>query len=331
MRNDLLERIGRGPILCDGAMKTQLVELAFRRNLIPDRELSFSTGLWNVEQPDVVEAVHRAYLEAGSELILTNTFKASSFHVLKLGTTERLEDAARESVRWIEAATRLARKACGDRAWVLGDIGHIISHMPEELRGDRDALREECRQQAQTMYDAGADAIIVEYMADPQELAMAVEVAKEVSNRPVFATAVFGGEGSGEDRTYRTHRTDRTSEVAGASVDEVVKAAVDGGADVVGAHCGVLLDLADYLALARQIVASPCRPSHVPVIIQPNGSEKGKHLSGHDARPRTQALAEAVPQFLDCGVQVLGGCCGTDPGDIRAMSCAMMRQGRNGG
>jgi len=331
MRYDLLERIGRGPILCDGAMKTQLVERAFHRGLIPEREVSFSTGFWNMEHPDVVEAVHRAYLEAGSELILTNTFKASSFHVLKLGFANTLEDAARESIRWVESATQVARKACGDRAWVLGDIGHIVTHMPADLRGDERALREECVRQARSMYGAGADAIIVEYMADPRELAVAVEAAKEVADKPVIATAVFAGHGSGADRTYRTHRADQTIEVSGASIDEIVKAAVDAGADVVGAHCGVLLDMEDYLAIAKQILTSPHRPAHTPVIVQPNGSEKNKALGGDTGKARPQALAESVTRFLDLGVRILGGCCGTTPTDVRAMSEEMRRhcQSRN--
>ncbi len=78
----LMERIAQAPIMCDGAMKTQLVEQGFKRGLIPDEEMSFSTGYWNIDHPQVVDAVHRDYLDAGSELILTNTFKISSFHVL---------------------------------------------------------------------------------------------------------------------------------------------------------------------------------------------------------------------------------------------------------
>jgi 5-methyltetrahydrofolate--homocysteine methyltransferase len=321
----LLDRIARGPILCDGAMKTQLMAQGVRRGLISTEEASFSTGFWNLEHPDVVEAVHRDYLDAGAELILTNTFKASSFHVFKLGLANTLEDAAQESVRWIDAATRIARTACGDDAWVLGDIGHIVTHMPDPLRRDKKVLREECKRQAQAMRDAGADAIIVEYMADPYEMAVAVEVSKEVAEWPVLATPVFARPETNGNREYRTHRPDRTMEVAGVSIDEMVKAAVDAGADVIGAHCGILLDVSDYLAIAEQILTSPHRPAHTSVIVQPNGSEKNKALGGDTGKARPQALAESVPHFLDLGVRILGGCCGTTPTDVRAMSEAMRR------
>jgi len=323
----LMERIARAPIMCDGATKTQLVEQGFNRGLIPQREYGFSTGLWNVEHPEVVEAVHRDYLAAGAELILTNTFKISSFHVLKWGRARTLSDAADESVKLVHAATKNARRACGDRAWVLGDVAHIVSHMDEGHRRDVKIWREEFKRQARAMRDAGADAIIVEYMADPAELSAAVEAAKQVADWPVMATAVFANRAAGGDPDYRTHRSDRTIEVAGATIDEMIKAAVDAGADVVGAHCGPVLDVSDYLAIARRCLDSPHRPAHVPVIIQPNGQEKDRPLAGAADTSRSRALADAVERFLDLGVRILGGCCGTTPQDVRTMSDAMRRYG----
>ncbi len=92
------------------------------------------------------------------------------------------------------------------------------------------------------------------------------------------------------------------------SLDEMTRVAIESGADVVGAHCGHSLDVSDYLAIAEQILASPHRPAQTPVLIQPNGSETGK------------LIAESVARFLDLGVRILGGCCGTTPTDLRVMS-----------
>ncbi len=315
--NDLMERIARGPILCDGAMKTQLVEQGFNRGLIPDREMSFSTGYWNVDHPAVVEAVHRDYVDAGCQLILTNTFKVSSFHVLMWDRVQTLTEAARVSVKLIEAATKIARGVCRDDAWVLGDIGHCISQMPGSVRPEKVVLREEYKRQAQTMRDAGADAVIVEYMADPLELAAAVEASKQVADWPVMATPVYANHGTDTHRDFRTHRSVHADEVAGVSLDEMTRVAIDAGADVVGAHCGHSLDASDYLAMAEQILASPHRPAQAPVMIQPNGSRKG------------QLIAESVPRFLDLGVRILGGCCGTTPADLCAMSEAMREHGHS--
>lgn len=150
-----------------------------------------------------------------------------------------------------------------------------------------------------------------------------MEAAKEAADWPVIAAAVFGKEDCGNGFTYRTHRTDRTVEVAGVSIDEMMKAAINAGADVIGAHCGVLLDITDYLAIAEQILASQHRPPQIPVIIQPNGSETGRPLGGDTGKVRSRALADAVPEFFDRGIRLLGGCCGTTPADIRAMAAAM--------
>ena len=97
------------------------------------------------------------------------------------------------------------------------------------------------------------------------------------------------------------------------SLDEMTRIAIESGADVVGAHCGHSLDVSDYLAIAQQLFASPHRPARTPVIIQPNGSR----------RDMPHTLAESVPLFLDLGVRILGGCCGTTPTHLRAMSEAM--------
>lgn len=322
-----MQRVDRAPIMCDGAMKTQLVEKGFERGLIPRREYSFNTGTWNVEHPEVVEAVHRDYLDAGAELILTNTFKVSSFHLLKQGRAGTLDEAARECIKLVDAATKIARRAAGDRAWVLGDVAHVISQMTQVHGRDVGMLRDEFRRQARAMHDAGADAIIVEYMADPVELAAAIEAAKQVADWPVMATPVFANWGTGGDPDYRTHRSDRTIEIAGATIDEMIGMAVDCGADVVGAHCGPLPDLSEYLAIAQRIIDSPHRPGSVPVMIQPNGQEKDRPLSGASDVSRPQALADAVPRFLDLGVRILGGCCGTTPDDVRAMADAMRQCG----
>lgn len=262
----LMERIARAPIMCDGAMKTQLVEQGFNRGLIPDKQMSFSTGYWNVEHPEVVEAVHRAYLDAGCELILTNTFKISSFHVLIWDRAKTLSEAARESVKLV---------------------------------------------------DAGADAIIVEYMADPVELAAAVEASKQVADWPVMATPVYANHTTDGNGDYRTHRSAHANEIAGVSLDEMTRVGIESGADIVGAHCGHSLDVSDYLAIAQQILVSPHRPTQTPVMIQPNGSQKGK------------TLAESVPLFLDLGIRILGGCCGTTPKDLRVMCEAMREHGRS--
>ena len=147
-------------------------------------------------------------------------------------------------------------------------------------------------------------------------LAAAVEASKEVADWPVIATPVYASHGTSKNPDYRTHRSAHADEVAGVSLDEMTRVAIESGADVIGAHCGHSLDVPDYLAIAQQLLASPHRPAPTPVMIQPNGSRWGR-----------QTLAESVPLFLDLGVRILGGCCGTTPADLRAMSEAMHDRG----
>jgi 5-methyltetrahydrofolate--homocysteine methyltransferase len=279
-------------LLGDGAMGTQLI--------LRGLPVGVSGETWNLGHGSDVEAIHRAYVQAGCDLVTTNTFGASTASLERHG----LADQARALNL---AGAQLARRAAGDQAYVLGDIGPFGGFL--EPLGDMtgDALYAVFLAQAEALRDGGADGIIIETMADPAEAAVAVRAAKEASDWPVFATYAFGK--AGEDG-FRT--------MMGTTVPEALAAAVAAGADVVGANCGTALDLPDYLRLAEAL-ASAARSGATPVILQPNAGAP-RVIDGKMTHPASPAdMAALIDPLLKLGLRVIGGCCGTGPQHLAAM------------
>lgn len=294
-RQPLLDAIKTRVLLCDGAMGTQLQ----LRGMKPG-ECGES---WNVTRPDDVRAIHAAYVDAGCDLITTNSFGGSGVALRRHGLEPRVTELNL-------AAARIAREAAGDDRWVLGDIGPLGELV--EPFGDisEDDARAAFAAQAAALAEGGADALLVETMADPNELAIAVRAAKLAAPKlPVIATFTFSRGGG----TFRT--------MMGTTVTDAVAAAIDAGADVVGSNCGTSLSLADYLDLAVELVQ---HAGTTPVILQPNaGSPRerdGKLV--YDATPRD--MATMTPRFLQTGLRLFGGCCGTTPAHLAAMHAEMI-------
>ncbi len=291
----LLNELSRRPLVCDGAMGTQLLA----RGLT-----SGECGMiWNVNRPADVGGIHLAYRNAGCDLITTNSFGGSLFALEPHGLASRGADLNR-------AAARVARSAAGDHGWVLGDVGPFGDFL--EPVGDitADDLREVFQAQIVALIEGGADAILVETMSDPAEAVVGIEAAKaSAANVPVIATYAFQKTAPGEFRT-----------MMGTSVAEAVQRATRAGAQIVGANCGTGLSLDDYVKLAEQLVAAA---GNAAVIVQPNaGSPRIEHgRTIYDASPEDMAATAA--RLLAAGVRIIGGCCGTTPAHLTAMSRAV--------
>ncbi len=292
-RNDLLSELTRRPLLCDGAMGTQLIAAG----LTPG-----SPGeAWNLDEPDAVEAIHRRYRQAGCDLITTNTFGGTTAALERHGLAGRADDLNR-------AGAAIARRAAGTEGWVLGDIGPFGGFL--EPVGDMEppALLAMFEQQAQSLKQGGADAVVVETMVAPDEMAIAIRAARAVGNWPIIATWAFNKADAG----FRT--------IMGTTAAQAIAAALDAGADIVGANCGTGLSLDDYKRLAADLVLAA---RGKPVILQPNAGAPrtvgGKLV--YDATPAD--MAALVKPLLEAGVKIIGGCCGTTPDQLAAMAAAM--------
>jgi len=294
-RNTLLDELALRPLCCDGAMGTQL----FARGLTPG-----SCGmLWNIERPGDVGGIHLAYRDAGCDLITTNSFGGTRFALEVHGMVDRCVELNR-------AAATVARAAAGGHGWVLGDVGPFGDFL--EPLGDvsPEELQAAFQTQIYALMDGGVDAILVETMSDPAEAVVGVQAAKACDpNMPVIVTYAYQKTGPGEFRT-----------MMGTSVTEAVSRAIDAGADIVGANCGTDLSLDDYVELAAQLAAAA---GQAKVIVQPNaGSPQIENgLTVYRATP--EEMAVTAKRLLDAGVRIAGGCCGTTPAHLAAMSRAI--------
>jgi len=271
----LLSVLGKRPILLDGAMGTELHRLG-----LPARTPSC---LWCLELPEQVLAVHRSYIAAGAEALVCNSFLAASG---QLST-----DISSSEIDQINTlAVSLARDAAGDRAWVIGDIAPPASPS-DEIPDER--IRAAVDEQGSALLDANVNAILLETFSSSKQMRLAIGVLKRLSDRPVFASYNFSRSSSGAFET-----------LSGETVCDVIKTAMDAGADLVGENCGSKLSLDDHVELAEHIfkIAGAGR-----TIIRP----------GVDAGTQVLDFARAMQTLQNKGVGALGGCCGTTPSHIR--------------
>jgi len=292
--NDLLSALAARPLVCDGAMGTQLLAKGLA---------SGECGmLWNAECADKVRGVHEAYRQAGCDLITTNTFGGSSFALDRHGLIDRMAELNL-------AGAQNARQVAGDAAWVLGDVGPFGDFLEPLGEMSPEELREIFRLQIAALVEGGADAILVETMVDPAEAEVALGAAKDCGSLPLIATYAFKKTGDTEFRT-----------IMGTSVGEAMERAIAAGAHIVGANCGTELSFPDYLELARQMVRAAGK---TPVLLQPNAGSP--QIVGNEtvycATPAE--MAALVPALLQIGVRIIGGCCGTSPAHLAAMSRAV--------
>ena len=288
--NDLLGRLRDGPVLvADGAMGTFLQEAG-----LPPRTPGEA---WVLERPEVIAQVHRAYVEAGAELILTATFGGTRARLRRAGLADRVAEISRQAVQ-------LARDAAGARAFVAGDIGPLGELLaPLGRRTYKEAV-DLFGEQAVALAEAGADVLYIETMSSLDEVRAAVEGARKAApDLPITVTLSF-------DFMGPTNMGVRPEQAAEALMDLNVTA--------FGANCGASLEMTEEAVRKMHQVAP-----EAPLIAKPNaglprmvGDEEV-----YDATP--EVLAEYARRFVDLGARVVGGCCGSTPAHIQAIARAV--------
>ncbi|NIP77924.1 MAG: homocysteine methyltransferase [Gemmatimonadetes bacterium] len=289
MQSRSLMEVARGRVvLTDGGIGTELQ----RAGLEPGG----CGECWNADRPDRVSAIHRAYAEAGAEALLTNTFGGSRIALDRHGAGDR----ARELNR---AAAALARGAAGD-GWVLGDIGPFGGFLEPLGEHPADVVESAFREQAEALLEGGADGLLVETMTALDELALAVRAGKAAGAPFVIASVAF-------DATKVGPRT-----MMGVAPEAAAAAALDAGADALGANCGTGLGMAGYADVLRRY--RDVAPDTV-LLCRPNAGTprvEGQAVV-YDLTP--ERMATEVGLLADAGATVIGGCCGTTPAHIAAM------------
>jgi 5-methyltetrahydrofolate--homocysteine methyltransferase len=248
---------------------------------------------WNLSHPDRVQAIQRRYVEAGAQIVLTNSFGTNRFVLSRYGLEHRAPALAR-------AAARNAREAAAGRAWVLGDVGPcggFLEPLGEIAPGELEAA---WRDVIAALLEGGVDGIILETMSAIDEIAVGIRVARELGAPLVIASMAY-------DRVRGGFKT-----MMGVDPSQGARASIDAGADVVGANCG-RLEPEDFAEMAAGLRAA----TSAPIILQPNAGQP--RLEGQAVvYPRDPAsLAQALVE-LTRHARIVGGCCGTTPDHIRA-------------
>ena len=289
-RGDFLSRLGSGDVIvADGAMGTMLQAAGLPSGMAPEA--------WLLESPESVIGVHRAYLDAGADLILTCTFGATQPRLERSGLGGRGGEINRRAVE-------IAREAANGDAFVAGDIGPVGEFLAPLGELSYEEAVEIFAEQAGALVEAGVDVLYIETMAALDEVKAAVEGALKAGNgTPVTATLSFDSHG-------RTNMGVRPGEAA-----EVL---VELGVDGVGANCGATLDMTLAAVEAMREVAP-----EMPLIAKPNAGTPRLVDDDvvYDAAP--EDMAAYAQRFVDLGVKIVGGCCGSTPEHIAAIADAV--------
>ena len=292
----LLDELADGHIfVSDGAWGTALQARGIEPGVCPES--------WNLDHPEVITQIAQDYLNAGAELLTTNSFGAGRLKLRMYGLEEKTAEINR-------AAAALAREAAGGARHVLGSIGpsgQII------MMGDvtEEELTAMFKEQAIALEDGGCDVCLVETMMALDEAALAVRAAREHTSMEIICTFTFQAM---PDDTYRT--------MMGVSPAEMANAMLSAGADIVGANCSV--GSRDMVAIVRELrTAAPS----APILVSPNAGRPVRNDEGKDVFPETPAdMAAAVPALIGAGANIIGGCCGTTEAHVAAIADAVASQ-----
>jgi 5-methyltetrahydrofolate--homocysteine methyltransferase len=284
----LLEELKIRVLLSDGAMGTQL-QLAG----LPSGHCGEA---WNVDHPDRVLKIQRAYAEAGSDCILTNTFGASRIMLNR-------HDEADRTVDINQAAVGIAREALGGRGFVFGDIGPFGGLM--EPYGDivKADVEFAFREQARALVEAGADAIIIETQTALEELEIAIAAAKEAGAPVVIGSIAFD----------KMVDVDDVRTMMGVSPEHAAEFMVSHGCDILALNCGTFIDMKTAAKIIRRYHAI----SGLPTMAQPNAGQPVLEKMQVLYKETPDEMASGLPDLLDAGVCIVGGCCGSTPDHIR--------------
>jgi methionine synthase I (cobalamin-dependent) len=294
MKTLLQEMIVHGPVVTDGAWGTQLQARGLPVGECPER--------WNLLRAECVEEVARAYVEAGSQVILTNTFGGNTFALARNGLEARTAEINRKGVE-------ISKRAASGRARVfasMGPTGQLLAmgDVPAERVG------EAFREQAEALAEGGAEALVVETMSDLAEARLAVAAAR-ATGLPVIACMTYGAGRTG-DRT-----------IMGVTPEQAVDVLTAAGADGIGTNCGEGAQA--VLALCRRMRAVTC----LPLWIKPNAG-RPQLIEGRAVYNAVspEAFAAQMVAMVRAGADFVGGCCGTSPAFIRALVHALQGEAR---
>ncbi len=282
MKIPFKDRIKQGLIICDGAMGTVL-------DLYEYPELPHE--LQNIRNPDIVERIHREYIEAGSEIIETNTFSANRLRLAQFHLQDKLKEIN-------IAGVEIAKRAAEDNAYVAGAVGPSGMLLEPIGKIKKQEARDAFKEQIEILVNAGVDLIMLETFVSVQELDEALAAAKELTDLPIIAQKAFAEDGAILNGSYPI---------------DVIQHLIEQGADIVGANCTV--GPQRMFSIIRSL-----NSTGVILIAQPAAGIPTL-LNGRSIYHTTpEYLGTYAKELVESGVTVIGACCGSTPAHIRAIS-----------
>jgi 5-methyltetrahydrofolate--homocysteine methyltransferase len=285
-KKSILDLAEERVVLFDGGMGSSLISLG-----LPEGECPES---WNLTHSEVIKDIHRKYLEAGADVIQTNTFGASRLRLTSFGYENKVEDVNARAVE-------IAKKVCPEDKFVAGDIGPCGGFLEPMGKFSVKEFKGSFLEQAQALAPpkGGVDFFSIETMCDLREALAAIKAIKMVSNLPIFVSMTF-------DKKPKGYFT-----LIGNTISECATELQKAGADVIGANC--TLGSAEMIGLAEELRKS----TDLPIIIQPNAGKPELICRKLVYQQDSESFAEDIRRIVKAGANFVGGCCGTTPEFIR--------------
>ncbi len=288
----LLERLAQGEILIsDGAMGTFLQAMGLKPGECPES--------WCVSHPNEVKSIAEAYINAGADIVETDSFGGTSYKLKEFGLVDSVHE-------FNKASAAIAKEAMAGKGYVAASVGPT-GQIVEDEGGNvtEEELYESFKAQVIALAEGGADALCIETMSSVTEAVQAIKAAKDHTKLPIICTFTFEPGARG----FRT--------MMGITPERAATEAIEAGADVIGANCGN--GIANMIEITRQLRAAA--PS-TPILIHANAGmpvlENGKAVF----KETPDDMAARVKELVDAGANIIGGCCGTTPAHIAAMAAA---------
>ena len=286
----LLEKLKEKTILFDGALGTMLMESG--------HDSAKGPILLNLEQPDLVADIQKQYYEAGSDVVVTNTFGGNPLKLAAAGLEQQLEPLNREGVR-------LTRQACPDGKFVAGDMGPCGKMLKPLGEVRLEEMQENFFRQADVLMDAGVDLIAIETMYSLEEALAAVSGVRRTGDILLLVSITFS-------QTPHGFFT-----MMGEDIARCTSALEDAGVDIIGANC--TLNSSDIIGLTTELRAATVKP----ILIQPNAGQPVTHKGQTYYEQSPAEFAADAGKIKAAGADMIGGCCGTTPEFIKEVAAVL--------